>query len=126
MSLIDKLGGYDAAKKIVDNAPVDYIGYTSLAWSPSHGYALTHPFEMIHGEYYLLYIKEKLLEYRRQNNIFEVGDKVVITIDSTYTNGIFEVLANHDECIYLNNGERYKYRLIRHATDKEIAQGYRD
>ena len=60
-------------------------------------------------------VRAGLLEHRRENNIFENGDKIIF---SAMCNSVM----NFNDCLrmFLSQG------LIRHATDKEIAQGYRD
>lgn len=57
MKLIEQLGGYEAAKKFLDES-------NGSAWS---------------GIFYMPKLKQSLLEHRRQHNIFEVGDKVVLS-----------------------------------------------
>ena len=96
MNLIDELGGYERAK---------------------------HEFEMI-KEMQPIYPGEietndrLLLEYRRQHNIFEVGDKVV-WINSIAPNDtrLFEI----EESL----GEKPDAWSLRHATDEEIKAGKR-
>lgn len=71
-------------------------------------------------------MRDMLLEHRRQHNIFEVGDGVshpifssIFTIDKVQS---YSVLATTNTGYHTS----LKTELIRHATDKEIAQGYRD
>ena len=52
MNLVERLGGYEHLNGFYKRAV-------------AHGFTLTE-------------IKEELLKYRRQHNIFEVGDKVVV------------------------------------------------
>lgn len=52
MNLIEQLGGYEYLNEFYKRAV-------------AHGFTLTE-------------IKEELLKYRRQHNIFEIGDKVVV------------------------------------------------
>lgn len=69
-------------------------------------------------------LQRDLLEYRRQHNIFEVGDKIVFLSniapehDGIYT--ITEVFKN--SCFVIEDGMDYRafYDYIRHATDEEI------
>lgn len=109
MNLIEQLGGYEAAKRYAesrggaDNTSV----YDSL--------------------------QVNLLEYRRQHNIFEVGDKVV------YRNlpheRLFYVKAVLDGSIVLHEcwdelgakcfSEFEPYSDIQHANDAEIKAGKR-
>lgn len=118
MNLIEKLGGYDKAKRAIENDVLkDYAPYTYET------------------------AQRKLLEYRRENNIFEVGDKVVS--DFYQLDSIFAIshVCNSDEYIYSDKvfskdlvftakdklkGEcRFLFSEIRHATDAEIKAGYR-
>ena len=55
MNLIEQLGGYEYLNEFYKRAV-------------AHGFTLTE-------------IKDALLQYRRQHNIFEVGDKVVSTLN---------------------------------------------
>ena len=73
-------------------------------------------------------LKEALLEHRRQHNIFEVGDKIVSTLDGSedWKNAICEILAFHKK-MAITTGfscaiHHYDYR---HATDEEIKAGRR-
>ena len=92
MNLIEQLGGYEYLSGFYKRAV-------------AHGFILAE-------------IKEELLEYRRQHNIFEVGDKVV-WINSIAPNDprIFEVKASL--------GEKPDTWSLRHATDREIKAGKR-
>lgn len=104
--LIENLGGYEKAKsKLRDNGS-------------------------LHAER----LKAAILEYRRQHNIFEVGDKVVeitdypdndvltvksisdnlLVCDSDYLNASYVLSNKHKPCFY-----------VRHATDAEIKAGKR-
>lgn len=58
--------------------------------------------------------KSKLLEYRRQNNIFEIGDLVV-----------FKEEYSKDSVIHKIDSLRAGTKCLRHATDEEIDKGYR-
>ena len=97
MSLIEKLGGYDEAKKkFRDNGS-------------------------FHGER----LKKALLEHRRANNIFEVGDKVIKTHPKNTI--LWPVLG-----VYKNGGVWLDYKgfcwkppSVRHASDEEIKAGKR-
>ena len=103
MNLIEQLGGYERAK---------------------------HEFEMI-KEMKPIYPGEietndrLLLEYRRQHNIFEVGDKVIKTHPKNTI--LWPVLG-----VYKNGGVWLDYKgfcwkppRVRHATDEEIKEGKR-
>jgi hypothetical protein len=102
-NLIEQLGGYEEARKSLGSL-----------WDVEDN----------------IHLSKKLLEYRREHNIFEVGDYVL------RNDGFFSVL----KITGIDNGcadlvrrvdgdprwSRFKLTEIRHATDKEIAQGYRD
>ena len=102
MNLIEQLGGYEAAK---NQAKDKSIGF-------------------------LVDINNELLEYRRQHNIFEAGDKVVFrecsgiggasdAIDLMMVKSIdaFGVRMTNSLCPWAIQ--------IRHATDEEIKAGKR-
>ena len=112
MSIIEQLGGYENSKCYLESCrDMDSIG----GFTP-------------------LQIQEALLEYRRQHNIFEVGDKVmeitdypdndVLTVksisdnllvcESDYLNASYVLSNKHKPCFY-----------VRHATPEEIAAGRR-
>ena len=101
MNLIERLGGYEKAKQKYSERPFD------LAWHD---------------------IGQALLEHRRQHNIFEIGDKIVSTLDGSedWKNAICEILAFHKK-MAITTGfscaiHHYDYR---HATPEEIKAGRR-
>ncbi|MGL6034750.1 MAG: hypothetical protein ACRC0N_06750 [Acinetobacter johnsonii] len=83
MNLIEQLGGYEAAK-----AEGEKWGFDD-------------------------FLNNQLLEYRRQHNIFEVGDAMVIP---SRGNGIF-----HFNALFSDSD----IAEARHATDEEIKAGKR-
>lgn len=97
MNLIEQLGGYEAAK---NQAKDKSIGF-------------------------LVDINNELLEYRRQHNIFEVGDKVV-SIDKYSNDMIFTVAEPTSKNVFtsMEFGE-IAYSFVRHATPEEIKAGRR-
>ena len=95
MNLIEQLGGYEAAK-----AEGEKWGFDD-------------------------FLNNQLLEYRRQHNIFEVGDKVIKTHPKNTI--LWPVLG-----VYKNGGVWLDYKgfcwkppRVRHATDEEIKAGKR-
>ena len=97
MNLIEQLDGYEEAKsKLRDNGS-------------------------LHAER----LKATLLEYRRQHNIFEVGDKVV-SIDGYSNDMIFTVaeLTSKNVFTSMEFGE-IAYSFVRHAKAEEIKVGHR-
>ena len=105
MSLIEQLGGYEYLNGFYKRAV-------------AHGFTLTE-------------IKEELLKYRRQHNIFEVGDKVVftdilnscvVTFESTETDPMQIVWLTYPDG---TAGYVFHLNKIKHATDAEIKAGKR-
>ena len=95
MNLIEQLGGYKAAK-----AEGEKWGFDD-------------------------FLNNQLLEYRRQHNIFEAGDKVIKTHPKNTI--LWPVLG-----VYKNGGVWLDYKgfcwkppSVRHATDEEIKAGKR-
>ena len=105
MNLIEQLGGYERASKFCDKEIKD------------GGY----PYGLI----------DELLEYRRANNIFEVGDKVVYK-GKAGLSGLFEIetltKTGKPKTVKAKRFGKFpcRYCEVQHATDKEIKQGYRD
>lgn len=103
--LIENLGGYESAKsKLRDNGS-------------------------LHSER----LKKALLDYRRQHNIFEVGDKVVLaqsySLDTVHEIKRIENLTPHingsETTYFLENSLGCWLFQIKHATDEEIKAGKR-
>ena len=103
MNLIEQLGGYEAAKE----------------WYKDQDLRGGHTVK----------IRAALLEYRRQHNIFEVGDFVlrnngfgnvlkVVSIEGEYANLVKRVDGG-------SIWSWFKLVDIRHATDEEIKAGKR-
>ena len=93
MNLIEQLGGYEYLNGFYKRAV-------------AHGFTLTE-------------IKEELLKYRRQHNIFEVGDKLVVKAHPFWPEDyvIHTVEQEHIGKWYMS--------AWRHATDEEIKAGKR-
>lgn len=105
MNLIEQLGGYERAKSIADCKS-----------------GIVHPTQQL---------LDALLEYRRANNIFEVGDKVVftdilnscvVTFESTETDPMQIVWLTYPDG---TAGYVFHLNKIKHATDEEIKVGHR-
>ena len=101
MNLIEQLGGYEHLNGFYKRAV-------------AHGFTLTE-------------IKEELLEYRRQHNIFEPDDYII-------HDGELKVFAMWSSVVegcayigyaYAENGEMAHKDEFRHATDEEIKAGKR-
>ena len=103
MNLIEQLGGYERAKAFLNAA-----SYTmdELIMMQRSGVRPQH-------------VEKALLEYRRQHNIFEVGDKVVVKAHPFWPEDyvICTVEQEHIGKWYMS--------AWRHATDEEIKAGKR-
>ena len=101
MNLIEQLGGYENAKRFL----ADILDNKS-------------PCEILTRE---------LLEYRRQHNIFEVGDCVVKTNPKIKHAHVRVVISTSPSggAVLDYQGFPYKFPCIRHATDSEIKAGKR-
>ena len=102
MNLIEQLGGYERAKA--------FLNATS--------YTIDELIMMQRSGLRPQHVEKAILEYRRQHNIFEVGDKVA-WINSIAPNDprLFEIEENL--------GEKPDTWSLRHATDAEIKAGKR-
>ena len=129
MNLIEQLGGHERAKRIEKNiygTGGRLIRYPSKDFDYNDDSGSVCDVELI--SFKANDLKKSLLEYRRANNIFEVGDKVVF--EAHFCDG-HEGLG-HGEITYCTIDKRVfeidNYYLIsideiRHATDLEIEAG---
>lgn len=116
MNLIEKYGSYDAAKAKQQEL-------SKIAADPQ--LLLVGKIIKEIGE-----IEKALLEYRRQHNIFEVGDKVKAKDHQFGFDELFRIddfFANDDgvNLAVLDDGDCYPISFLEHATDKEIKAGKR-
>lgn len=100
MNLIEVLGGYGAAKAEA-NSPVKLLNFFNYEQ-----------------------LEKELLEYRREKNIFEVGDKVVFKKNWTANDLVLTIGGATQNSIRLDTVLDLK-RHFRHATDEEIKVGHR-
>ena len=122
MSLIEQLGGYEKAKTVVDKSPCKTYTYHNHPYQKGYIRCLGGN----RKEYFLVSdIEQALVEYRRQHNIFEIGDKVIKTHPKNTI--LWTVLG-----VYKNGGVWLDYKgfcwkppRVRHATDEEIKAGKR-
>lgn len=105
--VIADFGGYDAAKKLTE----------------TEGAVMLHNIEAL---------KLHLLNYRRIHNMYEVGDKVINLIGNVpYVYKVEQIDSDGSITIVRRpkpdqpHWTIKKSNDIRHATDIEIAQGYR-
>ena len=109
MNLIEQLGGYEKAKAFL-NATSFTID--ELIMMQRSGLRTQH-------------VEKALLEYRRQHNIFEEGDKVV-AIGEDYLSTVMtveRVIGEALECF--ESGYIFTFQGVRHATNAEIKAGKR-
>lgn len=101
-NLIEQLGGYEKAKECLNTRTARLSVINEL--------------------------RAALLEYRRQHNIYEEGDWIIYDDELM----VFAMWSkHHNEYAYIgyanaDDGALEHRSAFRHATDKEIAQGYRD
>lgn len=109
MSLIEQLGGYEAAKE----------KYQALSDSDM---ITIGPVEFSAKDYF----EDELLEYRRQHNIFEEGDKAVFVDDFMHDELMVVAWTRKGE-VWMDGGAKRctDLPMIRHATDAEIKAGKR-
>ena len=102
MNLIEQVGGYEHLNGFYKRAV-------------AHGFTLTE-------------IKEELLKYRRQHNIFEVGDKVVSRCaDKEIRIFTYQETIGKNILVKCKKGKGYCYpkKWFSHANDAEIKAGRR-
>ena len=104
MSLIEQLGGYEESKKFLS--------------------------EILNNKSPREILNRELLEYRRQHNIFEVGDKVVFDAhfcDEHKGSGYGKITyCTKDKRVFeIDSYYLVSIDEIRHATDEEIETGKR-
>lgn len=108
MNLIEQFGGYEKAKLYLEeelNTPTHELREDTITWLP-----------------------DALLEYRREHNIFEVGDFVVRTSGIDWELHKIEIIKEYDLKIF-SQDMSHSYWVIkgkyRHTTDAEIEVGHR-
>ncbi len=106
MNLIEQLGGYEKAKRELELKEQDSILQCCASVTANM-------------------IRSAMLEYRRQNNIFEVGDKVVHPKFSNMNiYEICEIKGDLFTVFYDRKSHSFKSD-VRHATPEEIKAGKR-
>lgn len=128
MNLIEQLGGYERTANLIKSVPE---GANFLEMYPLGPRFYVSDIGCNRAINIHLLSKE-LLEYRRQHNIFEVGDKVTLSKwandFSRSHNGIYEILSFENDLetlALLSQDIRSSTQHIKHATDEEIAAGHR-
>lgn len=112
MNLIEQLGGYEKSKMELQLKEEESIFQCCAAITADM-------------------IRNALLEYRRQHNIFEVGDKVVsnrkdlhLFYDKVLEIDFFRNIGKV-EWVRFTNGNDYRVDALRHATSEEVKAGHR-
>ncbi len=139
MNLIEKLGGYEKAKEIVFDPlhpQMTHVSNDGRHWVNEEFSHIPEIQEQIPTMVRIKDIRKALLEYRRQHNIFEVGDKVIIESyrntyitcgrPSQYSIGDLMLIHIMDGNVIEDDDYNFiDYRDVRHATDAEIKAGKR-
>ena len=103
MNLIEQLGGYEYLNEFYKRAV-------------AHGFALTE-------------IKDELLKHRRQHNIFEAGDKVIVLTNALGNKHTWIVESIDGIMVEISQvgqpNEWVHYSEIAHTTPEEIKAGHR-
>ncbi|WP_347472747.1 hypothetical protein ABEF81_08850 [Acinetobacter thermotolerans] len=109
MNLIEQLGGYEKAK---EKLKMFYILRTETMVD-----AVGNIFDRSQ-------LEAALLQYRRQHNIFGVGDKVVYVDD--FMPDSVSVVSEVNDRVWLNNNNAVCIKeMIKHAEGEEIKAGKR-
>ncbi len=116
MNLIEQLGGYECAKaEYGDPMYEDGELYTIKATGT---------------RFFKHNLAEELLEYRRQHKIYEVMDRVCLTInihDESIHDDVLYVTAvcRFGQWVAVNHLYEFSPEKVRHATDEEVKAGKR-
>lgn len=131
MNIIEQLGGYGKAKEIAFDPlhpQMTHVSNDGRHWVNEEFSHIPEIQEQIPTMIRIKDIRKALLEYRRQHNIFEVGDLVV---DTNYKDSdvqeIKSVNGNRIEVFHKNKSYYFATFIFsfRHATDEEIKEGKR-
>lgn len=119
MNLIEQLGGYDKAKAKADELDYDLNNLDFLGG----GSARESMYERLDS------IEKALLQYRRENNIFEVGDLCKLSVKCDY--GLYKFLRMRDGRVSLEDRLGFAEfwiaaGVVSHATDEEIKANKRE
>ena len=121
MNLIEQLGGYGEAKGLFNlyEYSISFRYYKDFEGDfESAGYV----------DVFIPDLQKALLEYRRQHNIFEVGDKVVSRCaDKEIRIFTYQETIGRNILVKCKKGKGYCYpkKWFSHATDAEIKAGKR-
>ena len=128
MNLIEQLGGYEKAKEIAFDPlhpQMTHVSNDGRHWVNEEFSYIPEIQEQIPTMVRIEDIRKALLQYRRQHNIFEVGDKVVHhKFSNMKIYEICEISGDLFTVFYDRKSHSFKTD-VRHATDAEIAAGKR-
>lgn len=121
MNIIEQFGSYENAKaKLKDKywKRDNLHGSSEFTW---------------HIKQHIQLLEEILLQYRRENNIFEIGDLVIIansnSLDAIHRieriKNLTPLLKDSETTYFLDNSLGCWLFQIKHATKEEIEAGYR-
>lgn len=133
MKLIEQLGGYEKAKEIVFDPlhpQMTHVSNDGRHWVNENFSYISEIQSQIPKMARIDDIRKALLEYRRQHNIFEVGDRVVFEAhfcDEHKGSGCGEITyCTMDKRVFeIDSYYLVSIDEIRHATDAEIKAGKR-
>ena len=111
MNLIEQLGGYECAK----------AEYNDPMYEDDELYTI----KATGTRFFKQNLADELLEYRRQHNIFEVGDKVVSKENNEFVYTVITVDGGLGRLKNILFDHVYQLHNFRHATDAEIEAGKR-
>lgn len=114
MNIIEQLGGYYYARKMSQDWKSSIDGDIPLD---------TMMYSYDFGAFSWGDLQSALLEYRRQHNIFEVGDKVLFG-GSPLIHEIRKFSKDSDD-VYILGWGWTEIKHLKHATDEEIKAGRR-
>ncbi len=127
MNLIEQLGGYERAKEIAFDPlhpQMTHVSNDGRHWVNENFSYIPEIQSQIPKMARIDDIRKALLEYRRQHNIFEVGDKVVY-VDDFMPNSV-SVVSEVNDRVWLNDNNAVCIKeMIKHAEDEEIKAGKR-
>ena len=109
MNLIEQLGGYERAKDGLHRLKLEKKDLLTCG-----------DLVVVESE-----IDAALIEYRRQHNIFEVGDKVVSKENNEFVYTVITVDGGLGRLKNILFDHVYPLHDFRHATDAEIKAGKR-
>lgn len=144
MNLIERLEGYDRAKLIVDNQinsefQTEFFDINGNYYANDFGDLIIYrnnqwvDFDSNDPEFELFSITDleaEVIQYHRQHKIYEVMDRVCLTInihDESIHDDVLYVTAvcRFGQWVAVNHLYEFSPEKVRHATDEEVKAGKR-